>query len=132
VVPGLLLAAQDTLQARGYHGHGHGSAVREWELFFERHTVQAALIGLGISLLAGLLGVGREDTGAEAGQGSPLFRRLRGSVHRAARGHGDLSRPVLIVALITLMCFIRSEWVEKLDLGLLKHPARGFGPISAP
>ena len=73
MVPGLLLAAQDTLQARGYHGHGHGSAGREWELFFERHTVQAALIGLGISLLAGLLGVGREDTGAEAGQGVLYF-----------------------------------------------------------
>ena len=49
---GSLLAAQETLQAR----HGGGPTIGD---FLYRHFSrgEAALIGLGISLLAGLLGV---------------------------------------------------------------------------
>ena len=50
----LLLAAQASPQARGWHHSGTGHA---WDQFFLRNPVEAALIGLGISLLAGLLGV---------------------------------------------------------------------------
>ena len=70
MVLGLLLDAQDTLQARS-HSHGTGDA---WFHFFESNRVEAALIGLAISVLARLLGVwvGKTPKG-KLGQGVLYF-----------------------------------------------------------